>query len=58
MTSKEERTELFRLIGLSDQKIEETLKNEQLTVFLVEIIKTVIKKIYLNVLNFKLSFSQ
>jgi hypothetical protein len=38
MTSKEEKINLFKLICLSDQKIEETVKNEALSNFLVEII--------------------
>lgn len=35
----EEKSSLLKLIGLSDQKITETLKNEQLTIFFIEIIK-------------------
>jgi hypothetical protein len=38
MSSKEEKASLFKLIGLSDQKIDETIKNEALTKLLVEII--------------------
>lgn len=41
MATKEEKTSLLKLIGLSDQKIVETLKNEQLTNFFVEIINYV-----------------
>ncbi len=41
MSSKEEKANLFKLIGLSDQKIEETIKNESLTKLLVEIISHV-----------------
>jgi hypothetical protein len=37
MASKEEKSAMLRLIGLTDQKIEETIKNEQLTSLLVEI---------------------
>ena len=44
MSTKEEKVILFKLIGLSDQKIEETLKNESLTNFLVEIITDVSPK--------------
>lgn len=42
MATKEEKFRLFRLINLSDQKIEETLKNESLSTFLVEIV-TIVK---------------
>jgi len=38
MASREEKVSLFRLIGLNDQKIEETLKNETLSTFLAEIV--------------------
>ena len=38
MATKEEKSALFKLICLSDQKIEETIKNEALSKFLVEII--------------------
>ena len=41
MSSKEEKANLFKLIGLSDHKIEETIKNESLTKLLVEIISHV-----------------
>lgn len=44
MSTKEEKVNLFKLIGLSDQKIEETLKNESLSNFLVEIITDVCLK--------------
>ena len=40
----EEKSSLLKLIGLSDQKITETLKNEQLTIFFIEIIKHVSRK--------------
>ena len=46
MSSKEEKTALLRMIGLTDQKIEETIKNEALTSLLVEIVthgKTLLK---------------
>ena len=38
MATKEEKSALFKLICLSDQKIEDTVKNETLSKFLVEII--------------------
>jgi hypothetical protein len=38
MATKEEKSALLRYIGLNDQKIEETIKNEPLTALLVEII--------------------
>lgn len=38
MATKKEKANLFRLIGLNDQKIEETLKNESLSTFLAEIV--------------------
>jgi glutaminyl-tRNA synthetase len=38
MANKDEKVALLRLIGLSDQKIDETLKNESLTVLLIETI--------------------
>ena len=41
MAIKEEKANLFRLIGLSDQKIEETIKNESLSTFLVEVVSIV-----------------
>ncbi len=42
MANKDEKVTLLRLIGLSDQKIDETLKNESLTVLLIETINIVI----------------
>ena len=39
--NKEEKVALLRLIGLSDQKIDETLKNESLTLILIETISIV-----------------
>lgn len=39
MTSESEKTDLLKLICLSDQKIKDTIRNEQLTNVLVEIIK-------------------
>jgi len=44
MAIKEEKANLFRLIGLSDQKIEETIKNESLSTFLVEVV-SIAKKV-------------
>lgn len=41
MATKKEKANLFRLIGLNDQKIEETLKNESLSTFLAEIVTIV-----------------
>ncbi|RNA15970.1 glutamine--tRNA ligase [Brachionus plicatilis] len=38
MTTPEEKTEYLRFIGLNDQKIQETLKNETLTSLLLEIV--------------------
>ncbi|CAF0733153.1 unnamed protein product [Brachionus calyciflorus] len=43
MSTKEEKTELLRLLGLTDQKIEETLKNEAITNLLIEIVNNVKK---------------
>ena len=43
MATKEEKATLLRMIGLSDSKIEETIKNDQLTSLLVEIITHVFK---------------
>lgn len=41
MTTKEEKANILRYLGLNDQKIEETLKNESLTNSLLEISKHV-----------------
>ena len=41
MSNTEDKSALFKLIGLSDQKIEETIKNEPLSNFLIEIINHV-----------------
>jgi hypothetical protein len=49
MSSKEEKANLFKLIGLSDQKIEETIKNEALTKLLVEIITHVNLQTHFNI---------
>ena len=43
MATREEKIVLLRYIGLTDQKIEETIKNETLTNLLVEIINHVAK---------------
>ena len=43
MASKEEKTNELKYLGLNDQKIVETLKNEALSTFLVEIAKHVKK---------------
>ena len=43
MATKEERVKLLKLIHLSDQKIDETVKNESLTALLAEIIQYVLK---------------
>jgi hypothetical protein len=43
MTSREEKATLFKLIGLGEKKIEETIKNESLSNLLVEIINQVSK---------------
>ena len=51
MGSKEEKINLFKLIGLSDQKITETIKNEALSNLLVQIIN------HVNVLNLWLDFA-
>ena len=37
MASKEEKASALKYLGLNDQKIDETLKNEALSVFLIEI---------------------
>ena len=42
MGSREEKISLYKLIGLGDQKIEETLKNEPLSNLLVQIINHVL----------------
>ena len=41
MATKEERTTMFKSLHLSDQKIQETIKNEPLSAMLVEIITLV-----------------
>ena len=41
MATKEERTNLFKTLHLSEQKIQETIKNEPLSAMLVEIINLV-----------------
>lgn len=41
MTNQEEKAEYLRFIGLTDQKIQETLKNEAITNLLVEIVNHV-----------------
>lgn len=41
MSSKEEKATLLKFLGLNDQKVEETFKNETLTNFLVEIVNHV-----------------
>ena len=38
MASEVDKIELLKLINLNEQKIKETLKNEQLTKFLVDVI--------------------
>lgn len=43
MASREEKATLFKLIGLGEKKIEETMKNESLSNLLVEIINQVSK---------------
>jgi hypothetical protein len=47
MTTTKERTTLLHMLGLTDQKIEETSKNEALTNLLVDIINHVRIKINL-----------
>jgi hypothetical protein len=41
MASREEKGALFKLIGLGEKKIEETIKNESLSNLLVEVINQV-----------------
>lgn len=41
MSTKEEKANLLKFLGLNDQKVEETLKNETLSSLLIEIVNTV-----------------
>lgn len=41
MATKEEKSNALKYLGLTEQKIEETIKNESLTTALLEIIKHV-----------------
>lgn len=41
MTTKEEKIKALQFIGLTDQKIQETTKNEAITNILVEIVEHV-----------------
>lgn len=41
MSTKEEKSNYLKYLSLTDQKIEETIKNEALTTTLVEIVKHV-----------------
>lgn len=47
MATKEEKSNALKYLGLTEQKIEETIKNESLTATLLEIVKHVWKNIWI-----------